>query len=137
MGIQTASGWPLVASKISMRLAASRTLFLSHLAASRIQIFPGWPPAARKFSPILLLLSPGNANDRDIVYGSSPVACIFACASGHYLAKPPGFCKHAARTIISTRTLFRNLRIYATHGFAPVYPSTLCMSRSNLVRQSL
>jgi hypothetical protein len=99
--MQTVTGWPLVARKISMQLAASRTLFLSRLAANRMQIVQGWPPVARKFPPIVLLLystggHPGTfcmllaADDRD----------IFAYASGHYLAKPPVFCKHAARTTI-------------------------------------
>ena len=44
--------WPLcaivaaTASKISMRLAASRPTLLYRLAASRMQIEPGWPPVA-------------------------------------------------------------------------------------------
>jgi hypothetical protein len=99
--MQTAAGWPLVARKISMQLAASRTLFLSHLAASRIQIFPGWPPASRKFPPIVLLLySTGGHPGTICMRLAADDRNIFACASGHYLAKPPVFCKHAARTTI-------------------------------------
>jgi hypothetical protein len=35
------------------------------------------------------------------------------------------------------KTPLKNLRIYATHVLARAYPLTLCMARSNLVRQFL
>jgi len=61
----------------------------------------------------------------------------FACASGQFRAKPPVFCKHAARTIIwikKMRTALTNLRIYAAHVLNKCSPTTLRMVQSNPIQ---
>jgi hypothetical protein len=42
--------------QICIQQAAKWSLFICHLAASRMQIVPGWPSFADKFPPILLML---------------------------------------------------------------------------------
>ncbi len=51
----------------------------------------------------------------------------FARVRDQLHAKPPVFCKHAARTIIwiTNEEALKNLRIYVTHVLNKCYPSTL------------
>ncbi len=86
------------------------------LAATRVQVACNWQPPRLAASRMLFLHSIG----------------------GKYNAKPPVFLKHAARTIIWIKKWGnhkKNLRTYATYVLDVAYPSTLCMARSNLVKQ--
>ncbi len=71
----------------------------SGVAASRMQIVPAWPLVACEFPSILYMLLAIGGHSGTIATGRQSHS-KFACASGKLHAKPPVFCKHAARTII-------------------------------------
>jgi hypothetical protein len=137
-------------------------LSCNRVAASCMQIVPAWPPVACIVLPILFMLhaTGGHVGTICMLLATTGVQFIcdwwplrynlyltghqshanFACAGCQLHAKPPVFCKHAARTVIrikKMKTTLKNLRIYATHVLAKAYPLTLCMARSNLLRQFL
>jgi hypothetical protein len=106
------------ASTIYMQLAAScmqTSVDFIHVACNRQhsgKIYMDWPPVACK-----------------VLMHQRPVACkaasfLQARCENNYLNK-------------KMKTPLKNLRIYATHVLAKAYPLTLCMARSNLVRQFL
>ncbi len=68
-----------------------------------------------------------------VLWMTKPHGSKFARASGQLRAKPPVFCKHAARTITgiwikNEEEITKNLIIYATHVLNKWYLSTLCMA---------
>ncbi len=71
-------------------------------AASHMQIVSTWPPVSCKFTSIATGGHPGTicmqlaVTRAQIICNWPPVACT----SSQLRAKPPVFCKHAARTII-------------------------------------
>ncbi len=103
------------------------------LAATRVQIACDWRPVGYN-----LYAAGGHSGTIYMRLAASRMQTLHALVASCVQSRQ-FFASMLREQLLNLKmkTPLQNLRIYATHVLAKAYPLTLCMARSNLVRQFL